>query len=280
MGLRGLLKQTAILAEILVVISVSSLGACLVFLLCPSILGLILIVVPLVVCVGLSVLFRIGRLPERRFFAVAEDLLLLPFAVGVSFFWVGIVCFILSKGGIRLVSSHLEFPLSSPRGITLGQNGNIYCYSCFNSRLQVYDQSGCFLRGWFVNIAPGPFHLDMTDEGWLRVSRKGGTNTYFSEHGELLREERLAVAPVQFDNRHQNEARHVDGSSLVLERPLIAPAIIRIWPDGHRQVVVRQSLGLQLVTMPLPGLLILALVGFLLDRTIRRIKTLSAEDGS
>ena len=70
--------------------------------------------------------------------------------IGGLGFSIPITCHVLSNLNVKGVSSHIQFPLGKPRYLALDRDGNIYCFSDFYNRLQIYDKTGQFIKGWFL----------------------------------------------------------------------------------------------------------------------------------
>ncbi len=81
--------------------------------------------------------------------------------IGLIGFLMGLTCECLSAVGITLTSSHIRLPHSNLSGFDVDREGNIYCYAGTYHRLQIFDNTGLFLRGWFVKAARvGEIHVD------------------------------------------------------------------------------------------------------------------------
>ena len=77
-------------------------------------------------------------------------LLWLTFTLGLIGFSLPFVCAGLSYAGINAVSSNVRFPLGTVSGFGVDKNGNIACFSGDHHRLQVFNNEGHFIKGWFV----------------------------------------------------------------------------------------------------------------------------------
>ena len=96
----------------------------------------------------------------------------------------GGACWIGSDLGIRMVSSKARFPLATPLAIAVDSKERVYCLSRFYNRMQVFDSDGQFIRGWFVGIPKGAYHILIDDEDNLRVAtERWGKNLFFDTNG-------------------------------------------------------------------------------------------------
>lgn len=130
---------------------------------------------------------------------------------------------------IRLESSKIRFPLDGVRQIVIDKTDNIYLFSGYFNRLQVFDTDGRFVRGWFVN-----------DGGPGRILQANDNGVSF-------------IDAIDGDDRMQRyTAADTAGNSYLLEDYLLT-RITKTTPDGEQKVVVGELFGLQIVKA-FPGL--------------------------
>ena len=84
---------------------------------------------------------------------------------------------------VRMSSTQARFPLAHLDAIAVDSRGQIYCLSLFYCRVQVFDEEGNFVRGWFVPIPKGLFRMMVDDQDNLRIAaRKNGVNLFFDSN--------------------------------------------------------------------------------------------------
>jgi hypothetical protein len=59
---------------------------------------------------------------------------------------------------------NLEFPLSGITSVALDKDGDVFVGLASSQRIQVYDPSGRFMRGWFVDANGGSFQVYLDEE--------------------------------------------------------------------------------------------------------------------
>ncbi len=62
---------------------------------------------------------------------------------------------VFATGANGFVPSGFEMPLGDLESVAVDAEGRIYTSAGFYSRIQVYDRTGQFLRGWFVDAGGG-----------------------------------------------------------------------------------------------------------------------------
>ncbi|MHC4264665.1 MAG: NHL repeat-containing protein [Planctomycetota bacterium] len=107
--------------------------------------------------------------------------------IGLIGFLIGLTCECLSAVGITLISSHIRLPLSNLSGFDVDHNGYTYCYSGTYHRLQIFDSTGDFQRGWFVKAARvGEIHIDKS--GNINFVDTSDKQFVFDINGNILEE--------------------------------------------------------------------------------------------
>ncbi|MHC4694020.1 MAG: hypothetical protein ACYS67_14865 [Planctomycetota bacterium] len=163
-----------------------------------------------------------------------------------------VIPFLLALSGVRLVSSTLKLPLgTSPCNITADTNGNIYYLSTFYCRLQVFDKSGHFLRGWFIPVGNAELFTD--PNGFLHVIGNGDRHLIFDIKGNLINEK---LEPGLFKKVvRQNENKVVqdaEGNMYYIQSQLPYTKIVRVTSSYEKKVVITDLNFLWPLRMPFP----------------------------
>lgn len=166
---------------------------------------------------------------------------------------------------LSIDTSKVRFPQTGSKGISVDSKGRIYCAIFDYQRLQVYDQNGQFIRGWFTYIPKDGFGLhlvtdpndnihivadvshDIYDSNGVLLSTKRGENSdpnkeHVGEGYNLTRDQ------------HGNVYRFHSGLSSML-----FPKIIKIIPTGEQKALIEDPLELWLMMGPVHAWLLLML---------------------
>lgn len=85
--------------------------------------------------------------------------------------------------------SQVELPNADPNGIAVDPSGNAYIGSRAFARIQKYDSSGLFQKGWYA--PSGVFALEVTQDNLLRVCALHRRAEYFyNTEGDVVSEGR------------------------------------------------------------------------------------------
>jgi hypothetical protein len=120
-----------------------------------------------------------------------------------------------ATGGLWFIPSSLEWPVLKPEASALHSSGDSILGLASSGRVQVYDPSGRFLRGWFVDASGGVFKLQVTASDHVEVfAARGQSRLVYNLQGVLL--ESGTYAPKSYDD--------------VLTRPSMGRVVRAPWP--------------------------------------------------
>ena len=163
-------------------------------------------------------------------------------------------CNALTGLGVTGVSSTIVFPLGQPHYIALDDKGNIYCFTSTYSRLQVYNRTGRFVRGWFV---PDPHFLliDSSDDT-LNIITSEDKRLVYNAKGELINilEEEKGYYRKNWIKHVKSEVSDAQGNTYTLGSTHFYTTIVRISPEGEKSTIVSDPWQLWLLRMPDPVL--------------------------
>ena len=71
-------------------------------------------------------------------------------SVGILCFVLPLACSALAWAGCEVATSEVELPIEYIGSLRVDTKGRIYIYSITYERLQMYNNSGDFIRGWFT----------------------------------------------------------------------------------------------------------------------------------
>lgn len=80
------------------------------------------------------------------------------------------------KGGLSFIPASFEWPVLRPETTGLDSKGNTVVGLVWSGRVQVYDDQGRFLRGWFVASSGKRFKLQVTPSDQIEVFTQRGRN--------------------------------------------------------------------------------------------------------
>ncbi len=151
-----------------------------------------------------------------------------------------------NMSGDQMASSWARFPLGIPEAIAVDHQGRVYCATGEYSRIQVYSESGQFVRGWFAGSGTSD-RLWIDTDNQLHATSKGRHYT-FSHQGELLNEKDEKDKDVPSGRDVLDAA----GNRYKIRSSLVSPKIVKIAPDGTESVVVVDPWYLRILSFPSP----------------------------
>jgi hypothetical protein len=118
---------------------------------------------------------------------IAKSLFIVNFIFWFCTLGVCAVCFVAGLVGIRMVSSQIQFPIADVWTIDVDSNGQVYCFDALYSRLQLFDNDGRFVRGWFVapkaKFASFGLYVDENDRPCIFQNEK---KYIYTSEGQLI----------------------------------------------------------------------------------------------
>ncbi len=159
--------------------------------------------------------------------------------------------------GMRLVSEKLIFPLGQERKsvIALDSKGHIFYPIESYKRIQVYNEEGRFIRGWFAPIYSDQIwdiYIDTNDNLHVIVNEK---EYIYDINGRLLTKQKVMLATKRLCSG-QKSIKDNKGNTYSVIGTLAMPKIVKITPEGKESVIAENSLDLLLNQMPLQWFLV------------------------
>jgi hypothetical protein len=172
-----------------------------------------------------------------------------------------------------------ELPLSIPTNAVETDDGTLYCGSMFYNRIQAYDRSGRFIRGWSAS-ASGEFFLEAQSPRRIVAysARSGMISVLDPTRGEsTLEPPRNEIGYYTLRSRLLDIPNDDSRARLIVHDGLIGPAWIqRIRADGTAEEIVRRRWTLYPIQAPFPAWALLFVSGLpgaipALRRRLRKI---------
>jgi hypothetical protein len=162
-----------------------------------------------------------------------------------------------------LPSNTHEYPLGGLEGIAIDGHNRIYCCLFFYSRIQVYDQQGNFLRGWYIKWAGrGSFRMKVDDRDHIHIATPQNYMYYvYNAEGVLLKEEKVGTYKGFGENKHQ--CRGIDGNIYTIKKSYLFPKIIKTAPTEQSIEIITTPFHLWFIMGPFPAGLF-AIVGLVI----------------
>lgn len=139
----------------------------------------------------------------------------------------------------NLIKSSTELPLAHLQGIVADQQGNVYLGIQFYQRIQLYDSTGTFQKGWFVNADGGIFRMKTNDLNQLEVATARTNLHYiFDQDGNILtlNENREAYSDFGDTNEYMYESQ--DGTNYTISLPTLWPHIIKTTSQNPGKTII------------------------------------------
>ena len=195
------------------------------------------------------------RLKRKILWRLSEKTLAIPAAIWISVFVFGLICHPISGWlNVTMPSSAIRFPLSSLEAVAVDEMGNIYCLSRFYNRLQVFNNKGQFLKGWFVDLMGGEYKIRSEVADKISIfSKNNRTEMVYSIDGLLL--SKLKFEQEEFKQLYpRRNSPLIDGSgnSYEIESPFFWIKVVRASNKGGQSVAVKDPIGLWVVAMFFP----------------------------
>lgn len=183
--------------------------------------------------------------------------------IGLIGFLIGLTCECLSAVGITLTSSHIRLPLSNLSGFDVDQNGYTYCYSGTYHRLQIFDNKGLFLRGWFVKAARvGEIQVD--ESGHIHFVDVSDKQFVFDIKGNILEEsEEDGIYRRSYELAREKVAQDDDGNVYKLHITMLNTRILKVDPFGVESSIITDPFYLWPFRIFFPTFLFIGIGGFL-----------------
>jgi hypothetical protein len=154
---------------------------------------------------------------------------------GITGFFGGVLS---SLGVLKWIPQNIEFPLAHIGDIDVNRDGKLFLVSRFYSRIQVYDQKGDFLRGWFFYAPSGKVQMKINDQNEIEVAAFSLGKIYlFNENGKLLKTNRHDNMYSWYPSKDEN--KHLFNELTGLEydvEGLVFPRIIQTGPEGKKKI--------------------------------------------
>ncbi len=158
------------------------------------------------------------------------------------------------------ISSETQLPLGDLESVALDSQGRIYCGLAFYSRIQVYDEQGRFLRGWWVDGGGGMLRLHMAEGDRLEVeaARKNRVFT-FDLNGSLIESNQQTETQRKVSDRlDQLPVTDARGRTYAIRNRFFWPHVVREDQAG-RTTVVSTPWYLWPIMGPLPAWIFFAI---------------------
>jgi hypothetical protein len=143
-----------------------------------------------------------------------------------------------SLGVLKWIPDSIEFPLAHIGDIDVNRNGELFVLSRFYGRIQVYDQKGDFMRGWFYYAPSGEVSMKITDSNEIEVAAFGSDEIFlFNENGKLLKASKYEEIDSWYSS--EDNTKHLFNESTGLKydvEGLVFPKIIQTGPDGKMKI--------------------------------------------
>jgi hypothetical protein len=234
--------------------------------LCPAWISASIILTSILLFFIFLVLAYSQQKHRKKFKKVAGNLLIPAMVLWGGKVILFFICMICSLGLVwPMTSSKVEFPLEALKGIAVDNHGQIYCGVHHYSRLQVYDEKGRFVRGWFCPISyKGTYNIETDEDDRVRIAlfSQGVYTEYLYDPNSLLISEK-DIESSEYDKEFgvfgDFTARDDMGNEYILKNPVIYPRVIKIDTYGNKSVLISNSFDQWITIYPFPGFVCFAI---------------------
>ena len=211
--------------------------------------------------------YRKKRRKKEHFFLVGSFLVVIGGTGFLSVFFAGL-------GLLKWVPKTVEFPLAGLAGIDVSGEGYLFTASKIYSRIQVYNQDGDFVRGWFLDdTGGGLLKIRINDKNEIIVVTARGNNIYiFDENGSLLQSSKYDDSG--YWNSFVQKGKHSFDEKRECRYDVegwVLPRIIQTGPEGEKKIG-KNAVYLFPFQGPFQGLATAFIGGFFIARAEKKIK--------
>jgi hypothetical protein len=162
----------------------------------------------------------------------------------------------------------LEMPLGYAEGVIKAKTGLIYVGLQSYSRVQVYDSSGKFIKGKFIDGGGGLFRIKLDENGLVNVynNRKQKHFAFDKEARIIVEDQYTGNVDDYVNDKQANLFIENDSSVYYVSLGLIYPEVIHKNASGKQHTIISQPLYIWIFGWPLPALLIGILGGAIFNR--------------
>ncbi len=184
-------------------------------------------------------------------------------AIGLLGFGLLLICNGLSAIGVRLVSTTFQFPAAFeyPQNLMVDGIGRIYCFTRSLQRLQIYDNEGEFLIGWFVK-SPHVIAVEQ-DSGQITITDFKDTQIVYDIDGNVINETTVSKGTYeQMRSLDRDNRRHQDSYGNIYQSSptIVNPYVVKVTPKGsEKKIVLREPFYLWPFRWFFPGSIFLLL---------------------
>lgn len=143
--------------------------------------------------------------------------------------------------------------MGSLEAIAVDKSGNIYLGSSFYGRIQLYSNTGRFIRGWFIETKGGGFRIALDKLDHLHVATKDGNfNGIFNASGQPIKEqqpEEVIYEPFYSMEHHTSD---VQGNVYKIVDPFLFPHVVVKPKHGQQRTLITVPSNLWPFMGPLP----------------------------
>ena len=221
-------------------------------------------------CLGLVILSFIHRKRSNVFKKIVLKQMIL---LTLFFFCLSLspmMCLVAQATGISPMFSNLQFPLGteSKAVIALDSQGRLYYATEAYKRIQVYNEQGEFIKGWFAPIIAEQdwdLYIDKQDLIHVTYNQKDYTYTPAGELFSIIEKQKNASETTSdrtvMDNRN---------NLFQINNVFWRPCITKISQDNKTSIFILEPFDLWLIKAPLP-VIIFFLISFFISAILSRV---------
>lgn len=155
-------------------------------------------------------------------------------------FSLSIICFIIGIFGLFFTNNNSE--LNGPKGIVVDKEGNIYCGIINESKINIYDKNGRYIKSIVVDADGGGFKIKMENSELKVVTSRTNKLLTYKNKGNLFKEEENNLDYYSFGK--SNEKEYIDKDDNVYRIKSI------LWLYPYIQKTTKTGESITLVSVP------------------------------
>ena len=177
---------------------------------------------------------------------VAKILLYFWLSLGMVGLFTVFICSGLAYCGVQGISTKISFPIAEVTSSAVDKQGRVFSYSGSLCRLQIFDNRGGLLRGWFVYTAFSTGRIYTDSNAYVHVVSSADNHFVFDYDGNKIRESKDKGCYDIAREMKKSDVHYRDSKSNIYkaDHGILRTKILRTTPTGQESLVVTDPLYL------------------------------------
>jgi hypothetical protein len=167
----------------------------------------------------------------------------------------------------------VEFPLPNVSNVVIDAEDRVLVNIVSYGRVQIYDQNGQFLRGFFSVAPMEPSFIGFDEDGRIAVvTHRGDGISVFADDGSLLRQDSGGRTIESKWKKHPQWTRDSNGQEYRVRNKWLSPQVVKVLAN-EEEVFITTPFYLWPFVAPIPCLISIVVTQVIIKRLSRKIPT-------